>query len=147
MFLSSSVVLGCYRWKFVRGACSIKWLWDQPCSVLTQGHVQPGSEGRCWLKQKGILGAQKQERQAGCCPRGGQVRGLVEDLRCGAGGAWCQLWPVLGWGWWGMGQGSRRTLLNLVQLLGMDLLNWACSFSKLLKKLSSGYLFQAVLVK
>lgn len=46
-----------------------------------------------------------------------------------------------------MGQGSRRTLLNLVQLLGMDLLNWACSFSKLLKKLSSGYLFQAVLVK
>lgn len=45
------------------------------------------------------------------------------------------------------GEGNGRALLNLMQLLGMHQLNWACSFSKLLKKLSPGYLFQAGLVK
>ena len=45
------------------------------------------------------------------------------------------------------GEGDGRPLLNLIGLLGMHQLNWASSFSKLLKKLSPGYLFQAVLVK
>jgi len=40
------------------------------------------------------------------------------------------------------GEGNRRLLLNCMQLLEMHQLNWACSLSKLLKKLSPGYFRQ-----
>lgn len=44
-------------------------------------------------------------------------------------------------------EGNRRPRLKLLQLLGMHQINWACSFSELLKKLSPQYLFEAALVK